>query len=160
LIEQLFVSEDPIFLYHRGIDCKRVRDVIRETIERKAFGRGASTIAMQLAKVLYLSYDKTLFRKAQQFALAVLMELHYSKDEILAAYLESIPFGEGTTGIQAASRTFFHREPADLSPEQSRVLVVTIPDPALFNPSMTVMPKQPRFASYTITARVHEYGSR
>ena len=157
-LAQLFVSEDPIFMHHHGLDFKRVRDVLRETLIKREYGRGGSTLSMQLAKVRYLSYDKTLLRKIDQVAIALLLELRYSKEDILWNYINSIPFADGVIGITAASIRFFHLEPSALNMEQARQLVLSIPDPIKYNPAMQVMPQSVRFNQYAIAARNRYFG--
>ena len=70
---------------------------------------GASTLTMQLARNLFLTFEKTLERKAREMILAVQIEQIYTKDEILAMYLNQIYLGQGTYGVQAASRTLLRQ---------------------------------------------------
>lgn len=153
----LLVSEDPIFLYHSGVDFLRLRNAVRESLERGAFGRGGSTLSMQLAKVMYLSYEKTLLRKFRQIVIAFQLELRYSKSEIMAAYLETVPYGEGVKGLQHAARVFYDIEPGGLSSQQSIPLVLSIYNPVQYQASSPEMPKEVLFRKLTIEAHVKKY---
>lgn len=159
-VAQLLVSEDPIFFQHSGIDFKRLRDAVREAVQKEQYGRGGSTLTMQLAKMRYLSYTPTLFRKLKQCILAIWLELKYSKREILWNYINAVAFADGVIGIRAASSHFFQLEPSELSVDQAKELVLSVPDPARYNPSFKEMPKQVRFWGYATTARFREYGPR
>lgn len=134
---RLLASEDPIFLSHFGINFKRIRDKTRETLEVGEFNKGGSTITMQLAKVHYLYFEKTLLRKLQQVIIALILEVTYSKEEIMEAYLERVTYDEGLRGLTKASRELFGKNPMTLNANESLKLVMAIYDPALFNPRAT-----------------------
>jgi len=150
----LLVSEDPTFMEHHGVDFVRLKDALRERIERGQYGRGGSTLSMQLAKVQYLTYEKTLLRKLNQISLGIICELLYSKEEILFAYLNEVPFAPGVVGLGAASKAFYDKTPVELSSEQALNLVLTIFDPAEYSPKIRAIPTAVMHRALTVNARV------
>jgi|GEM_PF-5312260 len=146
LLVTLFSTEDPLFLQHRGVDWERLRKAVRETVTKGTLKRGGSTLTMQLAKVCYLSPQKTVLRKFEQIITGLLLEQKFSKSELLFQYLENVPFAPTVTGLYAASAYFYAVKPADLTPAQELILVQTIFDPSDFNPHT-------RQASHTVALR-------
>jgi 1A family penicillin-binding protein len=125
--------EDRRFYDHYGIDLKRLVKIVLDN----ALGRGspgASTLTMQLAKNLFLTPEKTIARKARQMILAVQIEQIYTKDEILAMYLNQIYLGRGTYGVQAAARLFFGKDVWDLEPAESSMIAGMIQIPERYSP--------------------------
>lgn len=153
----LLVNEDPIFLHHQGVDFKRIRDVVRETLEQRRYERGASTIPMQLAKVYYLTDEKSMFRKVRQTLLGILLDAAYSKEELLKAYIEEIPYGPQIKGLTMASKHFFDCSPSDLNMEQGIKLVLAIYDPKSFDPASKT--ESPRIVVRTAltSSRIRRY---
>ena len=94
--------------------------------------RGGSTITQQLAKNLFLSGERTVLRKGQEFVLALMLETLLSKQRILEIYLNSVEWGEGIFGAQAAARHYFHKDAAKLGPEEAARLAVMLPAPKRF----------------------------
>lgn len=93
---------------------------------------GGSTITQQLAKNLFLSGERTVVRKGQEFALTVMLEALLSKQRILEIYLNNVEWGEGVFGAQAAARHYFHVDAARLSPMAAARLAVMLPAPKRF----------------------------
>ena len=93
---------------------------------------GGSTITQQLAKNLFLSGERTVLRKAQEFVLTLMLEFMLPKQRILEIYLNSVEWGEGIFGAQAASRHYFGVDARRLSPEQAARLAVMLPAPKRF----------------------------
>jgi penicillin-binding protein 1A len=125
--------EDRRFYDHYGIDLKRLVKIVFDN----ALGRGspgASTLTMQLAKNLFLTPEKTISRKLRQMILAVQIEQIYTKDEILAMYLNQIYLGRGTYGVQAASRMFFGKDVWQLAPGESAMIAGMIQLPERYSP--------------------------
>ncbi len=150
----LLVSEDPTFMEHHGVDWVRLKDALRERIERGRYGRGGSTLSMQLAKVEYLTYEKTLLRKLNQISLGIIFEVLYSKEEILFAYVNEVPFAPGVIGLTAASKAFYDKTPVELSREEGLNLVLTMFDPTEYSPQSTNIPTSVVHRALTISARV------
>lgn len=133
LLEAVVSIEDRRFYDHYGIDLKRMVKIVFDNLTGR--GRpGASTLTMQLARNLWLTPDKTLERKAREMVLAVQIEQIYTKDEILAMYLNQIYLGRGTYGVQAASRLFFGRDVQDLGPAESTMIAGMIQLPERYSP--------------------------
>jgi len=97
--------------------------------------QGGSTITQQYIKVLYLTQDRTMQRKFRELVLAVKMGKEVPKQDILAGYLNTIYFGRGAYGIQAASKAYFNVDAGQLTIQQSAVLASVINNPSLFDPS-------------------------
>jgi Transglycosylase len=150
LIEHLLVAEDLLFLTHHGIDFARLKWVARDTINQRIFDRGASTLTMQLAKICFLSYEKTLLRKLQQILIALYVESTTSKKALLEEYLSAVSFGPHLIGLEAAAQHYFGKRPSDLNERESLLLVLTIENPERFNPAVFPLPKEIRQRSQGI----------
>lgn len=104
--------------------------------KRSNFKRGASTITQQLAKNLYLSEERSFLRKGREAAITYFLERNLSKRRILEIYLNIIEWGDGIYGAEAASRYYFKKSAADLSPQEAAYLSAMIPSPLnVFNPN-------------------------
>ncbi|WP_420176454.1 transglycosylase domain-containing protein [Luteococcus sp. OSA5] len=97
--------------------------------------QGGSTITQQYIKVLYLSQDRTMARKLRELALAVKMGKEMPKEEILQGYLNTIYFGRGAYGIQAASKSYFNTDAKNLTVPQAAVLASVLNNPSIYDPS-------------------------
>ena len=130
LLERMvIIAEDSRFKTHHGIDFVELRDAWA------AGGhRGASTITQQLAKNLYLSPSRSIFRKLKEAVTAVRLELALSKDRIMELYLENAELGAGVWGIETASRAYFGVAVSALSANQAAELAATLPQPRTSNP--------------------------
>ncbi|WP_027084809.1 PBP1A family penicillin-binding protein [Cohnella panacarvi] len=108
LTDAFVATEDKRFYEHSGIDLLGIgRALVKDVIARSAV-EGASTITQQLAKNLFLNADKTLFRKGTEASIALALENHKSKDEILELYLNRIYFGKGQYGVKTAAKYYFN----------------------------------------------------
>lgn len=126
--------EDRRFREHFGIDLIGLASVALESIRAGEVTRGASTITQQLAKNLFLKPDQTLQRKVQEALLALWLEQNYSKDEILELYLNRVFFGHNSTGIEAASQTYFGKSARNLSLGEAAILAGSVQAPSRLNP--------------------------
>ncbi len=127
-------AEDSQFYEHHGLDFK---GIIRGVILKPLTGRraqGGSTITQQLIKNALLSSERTIQRKAKEAVLALELEQRFSKDEILEMYLNDIPYGGQTYGIEAASKTFFNKSAADLSLAEASYLAALPQSPSYYSP--------------------------
>ncbi|HEX9292310.1 MAG TPA: biosynthetic peptidoglycan transglycosylase [Gemmatimonadales bacterium] len=130
LERMIIIAEDSRFKTHHGIDFIELRDAWA------AGGhRGASTITQQLAKNLYLSPSRSIFRKLKEAVTAVRLELALSKDRIMQLYLNTAEWGPGVWGASAASDAYFGVTPAQLSEAQAAALAATLPQPRTSNPA-------------------------
>lgn len=113
VVDAFVATEDRRFFEHQGVDLWSIgRAAVKDVIARSAV-EGGSTITQQLAKNLFLSMDKTFFRKATEVSIALALENHKTKEEILELYLNRINFGKGAYGIKAASKRYFGKENLD-----------------------------------------------
>jgi len=134
-IRDVFIAaEDLRFYQHRGVDVVRLFGALAANIRQGGYAQGGSTITMQLIRQSHLSTRKTISRKAEEIALALVLESRMSKDEILAMYLNYIYFGNGAYGIQAAARTYFGVDARELSLAQAASLAAAIKAPSYYAP--------------------------
>jgi monofunctional biosynthetic peptidoglycan transglycosylase len=124
-------SEDQNFPEHHGFDFKQIDRAIEER-ERGRRVRGASTISQQVAKNLFLWPGPSWVRKGLEAGITLLLETFWSKQRILEVYLNVAEFGPGTYGVQAASRRYFHKDAARLSPGEAALLAAVLPAPKRF----------------------------
>lgn len=122
-------SEDAAFWDHQGIDWDELQKSFEANLEKGRFARGGSTITQQLAKNVYLSSEKSLWRKAREAIIALRIERLYEKSFILERYLNVVEFGEGLYGIKPAAQFYFRKSPADLSIAESAFLAFLLPSP-------------------------------
>ena len=122
LIKATINIEDKNFYSHHGFDILRIIKALFNNIKAGKIVEGASTITQQYAKNLYLDFDKTLSRKINELWYTIQIESHYSKDEILEGYLNTINYGHGMYGIKNASNFYFDKEPIDLTLKEACIL--------------------------------------
>ena len=133
-IEAMVSIEDKNFYQHHGFDYLRIAKALYLNIKNQKITQGASTISQQYIKNIYLNFDPTWERKLEEALLTLELEVHYSKDEILEGYLNTINYGQGNFGIANASRYYFNKEPIDLTLEESLILAGIPNSPAYYNP--------------------------
>ncbi len=134
VIDALVATEDQRFYEHSGIDIK---STLRAVF---TFGRegGGSTITQQLAKALLAQGSKNkawrIIEKMKEYIIAIKLERNFTKQEILALYLNAVPFSDNVYGIRNASRTFFQKEPDRLNVEEAAVLIGMLKGNSMYNP--------------------------
>ncbi len=121
LIDATLSTEDKHFYYHIGFDYLRIVKALINNISSKSLSEGASTITQQYARNLYLNYEKTWKRKFDEAILAFELETHYTKDEILEGYLNTINYG-GVYGIENAARYYFGKSASELDLAEASML--------------------------------------
>ena len=126
--------EDKNFYNHRGFDYPRILKAMIINIKSGKIKQGASTISQQYIKNLYLTFDKTWERKIEEAFLTLELETHYSKNEILEGYLNTIDFGGGNYGIKEASKYYFNKNPKELTKAEASILVGIPKSPNYYNP--------------------------
>lgn len=134
LIDALVAREDASFFDHRGVHLKGLVRATVRNLKDMAFTQGGSTLTMQLARNTYDIKAKSLNRKFLEIALSVRIDSHFSKEEIMAHYLNRIYFGSGCHGIEQASQTYFSKATKDLDLSESALLVGIIRGPHIFSP--------------------------
>ena len=133
-IDAVISVEDKNFYKHSGFDYPRIIKAMLKNVSKKRIVEGASTISQQYIKNLYQNFDKTWSRKWKETLLTLNLEAHYSKDEILEGYINTINFGQGNIGIYNASKFYFNKEPSELSIEESLILAAIPKSPENYNP--------------------------
>ena len=133
VINATIAIEDRHFFDHHGFDYLRIAKALYTNILTKSKSQGASTITQQYAKNLYLDFDKTWERKINEAWLTIRLETHYSKEEILEGYLNTINYG-GIFGIENASKYYFGKSADDLSLGEAAMLVGIPNRPSEFSP--------------------------
>lgn len=126
--------EDKNFYNHFGFDYLRIIKSLYLNVKTKSITAGASTISQQYVKNLYLDFNQTWKRKIEEALLTLNLEVHYTKDEILEGYLNTINYGQGNFGIQSASEYYFDKESKDLTLEEAIILAGIPKSPENYNP--------------------------
>jgi len=134
LVNAVLISEDDRFYSHYGIDWIELKESIKKDIKKKRFVRGASTISQQVAKNLYLSPQKTIFRKFLEIIIALKLEMFLSKNRILEIYLNIAEWGNGIYGAESAAQFYFGKSAKELSPYESASLASILPNPLKYTP--------------------------
>ena len=135
LVRQAFIAtEDRRFYEHRGVDFWSIGRALVKDVMAGDFVEGGSTITQQLAKNLFLSADKTLFRKATEASIALALENHRTKDQILELYLNRIYFGKGQYGVKTAAKFYFNKDLKDLELWEVATLAGIPKAPNVYNP--------------------------
>ena len=127
-------AEDHRFFHHRGVDWQGIARAAHADWRAGHTVQGASTITQQLIRNLYTGRERTVARKAREALLAVQAERVYSKDEILARYLNTVYLGESTFGVEAASQSYFRKPARQLTLSEAALLAGVIPAPSLYSP--------------------------
>lgn len=139
LVDALISTEDARFHEHAGIDVRALfRVVVRTILGGDSDSGGGSTLTQQLAKNMFpredLSKVGVVFRKIKEWIIAAKLERNYTKNEILAMYLNTVDFGNQAFGIKSASRIYFNTTPDSLKIQESALLVGLLKGPSYFNP--------------------------
>lgn len=133
-IDAIISTEDKNFYKHFGFDFMRIGKAMLVNIQNGKIVQGASTISQQYVKNMYLDFDKTWKRKYEEALLTLRLEVHYSKDEILEGYINTINFGQGNYGIENASQYYFNKHAKDLTMEEAIMLAGIPKAPSNYNP--------------------------
>ena len=131
----VLVAEDARFFSHEGFDWNEIRESARRNFRARRVVRGGSTITQQLAKNLWLSTAQTPWRKFEEMILAVRLERSLSKRRILELYLNTIEWGDGIYGAEAAARHWFGVSAASLAADQAIRLAAVIINPRRYSPT-------------------------
>jgi penicillin-binding protein 1A len=134
LIQAVLAAEDADFFEHEGLDYKGMARAFIENLLRREFAQGASTITQQVVKQMLLSPEKTLRRKVQEIILARRLSQKFSKEEILALYLNQMYFGHGRYGVAEASRFYFGKSVGDVDIAEAALLAGMLQSPSRLSP--------------------------
>ena len=129
----VLAAEDDLFMQHDGFDWAGIQRAMEKNQRRGRIVAGGSTISQQLAKNLFLSPQKTPWRKAEEAAITLMIESVWSKRRIFEVYLNVIEWGNGVFGAEAAARHYFGVGAAQLTPEQAARLAGMVPNPRYYD---------------------------
>jgi monofunctional glycosyltransferase len=130
----VIAAEDASFYRHEGFDWVGIKNAAADNLQVGRMKKGGSTITQQLAKNLYLSSEKTLFRKAREALIARSLEHQLTKRRILELYLNVVEWGRGVYGAEAASRHHFGKSAKDLTADEAALLAAVLPAPRQYDP--------------------------
>ena len=136
--EAVVSVEDQRFYEHSGIDVVRIGAAVLANVRSGTRGQGGSTITQQLARMSFLNRKKTYTRKVKEAFAALLIERTYSKDEILALYLNKAYFGDGYHGVEAASLGFFGKHASELDVPEAALIAGLIQSPSAYAPTINM----------------------
>jgi penicillin-binding protein 1A len=168
LVDALISTEDSRYYRHSGIDPEALLRVLFRTVfSGNSESGGGSTITQQLAKLLVgrpstkgmwkpVRFAVITYVKMKEWLTAIKLERAYTKEEIIAMYLNQVDFLYGAYGIKQASRTYFGKEPSELSVPESAMLVGMLKNPALFNPKRG--PKRANDRMFTVLRLMRDHG--
>lgn len=134
IINATISTEDKNFYEHFGFDYPRIAKALMVNISSGGIEQGASTITQQYAKNLFLDFEQSWNRKWKEMWLTYELEAHYSKDEILEGYLNTINYGHGMYGISNASKYYFNKDVKDLSLGEAAILAGIPNSPSNYSP--------------------------
>ncbi|MBQ4089268.1 MAG: PBP1A family penicillin-binding protein [Clostridia bacterium] len=144
-------AEDIRFYTHKGIDIRRIFGALVANLKSGGYSQGASTITQQLIKLTHLTSEKTLARKAQEAYLALQLEKAWSKSEILEAYINTVYYGGGAYGIDAAANRYFSKKASELTLSEAALLAGIIKAPSAYGPHINASAALQR-RNYVISA--------
>jgi len=129
----LIAAEDAKFVDHEGFDWEGIQKAYEKNMARGRIVAGGSTISQQLAKNLFLSTKRTPWRKAEETLITLMLEAMMDKKRIFDIYLNTIEWGNGIFGAEAAARHYYQISAADLSPAQAATLAAMVPNPRYYD---------------------------
>ena len=156
LLEAFVAGEDHRFYEHHGVDARAVGRALKDNLRARRVRSGASTITMQLARLLRPGAGRTWHGKVIQTFWALRLEAHLSKQQILEQYLNRVPLGQGTVGVDAAAALYFNASATRLSLGQAALLAGLASAPSTDNPF--VAPERARSRRALVLGRIGRYG--
>ena len=133
LIKAVIALEDKRFYSHYGIDIRAIIRALYVNVTNLSYKQGGSTITQQLAKIIFLSSEKSILRKIKELFITIKLEILLEKEEILSLYLNRAYFGSGNYGVKSASNSYFYKDPKDLNIYESAILVSALKAPTRLN---------------------------
>jgi monofunctional biosynthetic peptidoglycan transglycosylase len=133
LIRAVLAAEDQRFLFHRGFDFVEMNEALKDMVTGERI-RGASTISMQTARTIFLWQSRSLLRKTLEAYYTVLIELTWGKRRILELYLNTVDWGKGMVGAEAAAKGYFNKTAAAINAEEGALLAAILPSPHNWSP--------------------------
>ena len=129
----MIASEDAKFVDHEGFDWEGIQKAYEKNMARGKIVAGGSTISQQLAKNLFLSTKRTPWRKGEETLITLMLEAMMDKERIFDIYLNTIEWGNGVFGAEAAARHYYQISAAELSVEQAAKLAAMVPNPRFYD---------------------------
>ena len=129
----ILVAEDDKFIDHEGFDWEGIQKAMEKNQKKGKVVAGGSTISQQLAKNLFLSGDRSMFRKGEEAIITIMLEWVMDKERILEIYLNVIEWGDGVFGAEAAARHYYGVSASQLSAEQAARLAAMVPRPRFYD---------------------------
>jgi len=156
--EALLAIEDQRFYDHWGVNVVRIMKAFVIDLLELRWAEGASTLTQQLARNLYetIGFEKTLTRKIKEAITSIQIERTYTKHEIMEMYLNSIYFGHGVYGIEAAAQRYYSKHAKELTLEECATLVGILPGPAIYSPLSH--PDRAKTRRNIVLREMHEQG--
>jgi len=136
LVKAIIAIEDQQFYEHSGFNMIRIGFAALANLRHRRAAQGGSTITQQLARLSFLTPDKTIRRKIQELILARRIESSYTKAQILELYLNKVYFGDGLYGVEAASRGYFGKPARDLTLAEAALLAGLVKSPSTYAPTV------------------------
>ena len=129
----IIAAEDAKFVDHEGFDWEGMQKALEKNQKKGRYVAGGSTISQQLAKNLFLTPNKTYFRKVEEALITLMLENLWSKRRIFEVYLNVIEWGNGVFGAEAAARHYYNLGASQLGPEQAARLAGMVPNPRFYD---------------------------
>ncbi len=133
LVRAVMAAEDQRFMSHSGFDYQELNRTVKDMVKRKRF-RGASTITMQMARSVFLWKGIDIVRKLLEAYYTVLIEAVMPKVRIMELYLNSVDWGTGVIGAEAASKKYFNKSASRLTAEEAALMAAILPNPHRYSP--------------------------
>lgn len=160
MAQTLVAVEDRDFFHHFGISIKGISRAMLANIKAGAWVQGGSTLTQQLVKNFYLNQERTLYRKSTEVLMAILLDLHYEKTEILETYLNEVFLGQSGRrsihGFGLAAQFYFGKHISKLEPHEIALMVGMVKGPSFYNPRR--FPERALKRRNTVLAVMHEQG--
>ncbi|MEJ2192867.1 MAG: PBP1A family penicillin-binding protein [Nitrospirota bacterium] len=156
IINAVTAVEDSHFWTHSGVDYRAIMRAALTDLLKRELKEGGSTITQQLAKITFLTPQKTFRRKLREFILARRIEKNLSKKEILELYLNRVYFGHGAYGVETAARTYFGKSVGDITLREAAMLAGLLKAPAAYSPFADFQKAKRR--QVTVLKRMEEVG--
>jgi penicillin-binding protein 1A len=156
LIDAVLAIEDRRFFSHRGVDPTGLGRAILTNLRTGRFAQGGSTITQQLAKNMFLTPERTLWRKFEELILSLWLELRLNKPDILELDLNRVYFGGGAYGVESAARRFFNKGAQDVTMAEAAVLAGLLKAPSKYSPAWN--PNLSRARAQEVLAAMIEAG--
>ncbi|RZV36857.1 MAG: PBP1A family penicillin-binding protein [Chromatiales bacterium] len=134
VVQAFIAAEDQRFFVHPGVDYRGILRAFTQLATSGGVESGGSTLTQQLARSYFLSLEQSFVRKFKEASLAVIIEREYSKEEIMAFFLNKMFFGQRAYGVAAASQVFFNKNLADINVAEAATLAGVLPAPSRYNP--------------------------